>query len=147
MNATSLVPCTAALHSSFWLQPVRRSASPTVKGAQRALRTPGRLHLRRSQFRLEWRNKPPKAVSKLSRKEIEAWDRERIGRIILAQIAQTPERIAETWLVDVCQHISGPPSLEELMLEALEEGKKFDVQLPGGGQEPDSAHRPEVLHQ
>ena len=62
-------------------------------------------------------------------------------------LAQTPERIDETWLVDVCQHISGPPSLEELMLEALEEGKKFDVQLPGGGQEPDSAHRPEVLHQ
>ena len=93
------------------------------------------------------RNKPPKAVSKLSPKEIEARDRERIGRIILAQVAQTPERIAETWLVDVCQHISGPPSLEELMLEALEEGKKFDVQLPGGGQEPDSAHRREVRHQ
>ena len=61
-------------------------------------------------------------------KEIEARDRERIGRIIFAQVAQTPERIDETWLVDVCQCISGPPSLDEIMMEALEEGKKLDAQ-------------------
>ena len=72
--------------------------------------------------------KAPESVPALSAEEIEVRDREEIGRIILAQIAQTPEEIDTTWLADVCRYVSSPSILEELVLKALEQGERFDAQ-------------------
>lgn len=72
--------------------------------------------------------KPPAATPKVSAEELEARDKEELGRIIIAQIEQTPDKIDEAWLERVCQYVAGPSTLEELVLRALEQGEKYDAQ-------------------
>jgi hypothetical protein len=77
--------------------------------------------------------KPPAATPKVSAEELEARDKEELGRIIIAQIEQTPDKIDEAWLERVCQYVAGPSTLEELVLRALEQGEKYDAQYRAEG--------------
>lgn len=68
---------------------------------------------------------PEPDMDEISPEQVKAQDEEDIIKILLAQIEQTPSKIDEAWLADMCQQISDADSLDAFWKAVVASGESY----------------------